>query len=310
MLLAVYILTHCFSIQGMYTWYQIFYKLKASIPNNDKSTEVNMTIMHAPPDNEPFSHLDGPQTTVLQRSCAIKGGITYALFVNDTQVGRGEHLTVSFSARNNSKIEIKAVEIVLRQFFSLTGDDYAKDEVAICGFKNVGVFNQPGHCLENTADQQKCEEEVFDSVMRGDHKVDLKVPTSFCNTYKSSLVNVEHQLEVHIITPFKREEIEIDVPIKIVSSQRTIGRKKNYEWSYIELKTPHRRGKARKQNPQCATTQVPREVKAAFSTNRKSSSSKTSSTRSSSKGKGRFIKGRIDPQNASVPREVSAAFAC
>lgn len=287
----------------MYTWYQIFYKLKASIPNNDKSTEVNMTIIHAPPDNEPFSHLDGPQTTVLQRSCAIKGEITYALFVNDTQVGKGEHLTVSFSARNNSKIEIKAVEIVLRQFFSLTGDDYAKDEVAICEFRNVGVFNEPGHCLENGADQQKCEEEVFESV---------KVPTSFCNTYKSSLVNVEHQLEIHIITPFKREEIEIDVPIKIVSSQRTVGRKKNYDWSYIELKTPpHRRGKARnKHNPQSTTTQVPREVKAAFSTSRKSSSSKTSSTRSSSKGKGRFVKGRINPQNASVPKEVTAAFGC
>eukprot|EP00977_Amphora_coffeiformis_P016705 scaffold5237_cov179-Amphora_coffeaeformis.AAC.18 len=205
--------------------YRIQYKLRARVAGKAKK-ETYLRIQSQPLPDERVPCIIQPTNYALSSLRLVnRGRILLAARVEDTHVGRGEHIALHLACHNDSTAELQRVKISLVEelYWTATSTSAARlhrSRTLFC-LRDVTV---PGldksvktreHVRSLTANQEESFHQLYTELMSGRNKVLIKLPTQMRDTYRGRIVKVIHHLVIDMKTEKTVTNPSVSIPLRI-----------------------------------------------------------------------------------------------
>jgi hypothetical protein len=150
-----------------------------------------------------------------------QGMLSFGAYVKDAHVGRGLPLEIYLAARNHSTATIHRVECKLREKVTWTAQPHSEtNKRTIALIHDVDV---PG-ILRGKQSKSDVEEwkrsgidlqDILRDLEQGANKITLPIPWGCRDSFRGSLIRIEHYLKITIFTKMLVKNPEVRIPLKV-----------------------------------------------------------------------------------------------
>lgn len=206
--------------------FRIQYKLLASLGKIEQTTYLQ--VRSAPLSCEPLPCMVQPTSFPISTLKLFKEGeITVGASVADTAVGRGENIELRLACRNDSKIDIRRVEIKLKEtvLWTVEAQGISKESSrTLVRLRDVELptlskdrrdRSEFRRLLKDSSQREVTYQAIYDDLVSGLHKVNIFVPEDSRDSYNGQVVTVAHVLEVKLQTRGISSNALTTVPIRV-----------------------------------------------------------------------------------------------
>jgi len=206
--------------------FRIQYKLLASLGKIEQSTYL--CVRSAPLSCEPLPCMIQPTSIPISTLKLFKEGeVTVGASVTDIAVGRGENIELRLACRNESKIDIRRVEIKLVETVKWTVEAQGmtrESSQTLVRLRDVELptlskyrkdRSEVRRLAKDSSQREVMYQAIYDDLVSGRHKVNVFVPEDSRDSYDGQVVIVAHTLEVKLQTRGISSNALTSIPIRV-----------------------------------------------------------------------------------------------
>jgi hypothetical protein len=209
---------------------RIQYFLTATVA--DLQTRLVVRIMSAPLPPSVIPCISHPTTHELKQAKLLKkGSLTVATCVENTHVGRGEHIKVSVACRNSSTVDIERVQIKLIELIEYKAQDENRSlKLHLRSMKDIHLRGLDksrskdfihsstrinGRNSSIAVDMSSIHRHLLRGLMSGENQFSVLVPSTARDTYDGCLLKISHYLKITFITRTLVDNPSFKLPVVI-----------------------------------------------------------------------------------------------